>query len=930
MGRKIEAKHVLVTGILLFVLAGGWLYFSDIRNVFDNNPDVFYILEDRLADNGQLRVTTRGPNYEVDKDLLFWRYGFEDMTLYKNQGVLVKSKWLVKGYGLKRTSEDVLSYDGNQEEAVVDIFRNRSYSDGFFEEHTVIDSVATFEQFPSDHLVTFVSDSSYKRALTWRLDRVEFPVDLGHGKYYGCRIDTLNSVKIDWCSEKSKVNYAFVDLNRKRLSVYFKYVVGDQKLNITVVDPPDVDPPTTTSDANSNVWQNFDANVILSCVDNNTGCASTQYRKDINTTDTITFQEFQIVDDFEDGNFLIDPAWTLTSGTANITVQNVIVKNDVNSLKFQGVNTGRSHISTNLVSDGNIYSAWIYSEDAVESEYFIEQTDGTDIAQLFIENSLGNVKALGTSCSGGSCLSTNVLSSVDLNKWYKLEAEYVDGSTSVIFRVYDENGSLINSVTDTAIGAQTVGRLSIGVVKIGSDDIAYFDDVTYGGTNWGIFDQNILFNQDGNFVLDFNSTDNIGNIETTNREFVLIDKTVPVLSDVQPSSNQNTGDTTPDLNVAFTESNPSHCLVTPIVNDINQSDVNATLSGGRCLYTPSALNENDTIKAAFTMFDLAGNSSSELQTAIYTIIGDSIFGNVNENYSRDVNSPIFYPIFIVDNNVIPFGQNDFNGFWQLENIALGDSNVSVILRDRRVLDNFEQDWFKYKRKPLTDALLAQRDTNSFKGTYSIVLPVDSDLNFSDNNRLAIWINNQYTFDVNSEFNSGSDISIQIKVTDVSQIEDININIGNDVSNYVWVDLNQTRDSNLTDNTWFKFNIDMNLATETGSVNWADLDYFSIIVKEVKNNTTDINVFLDDLVISPTSNPINNWQNGTRFCIDDDNSSVGCLDLNVSSPALVVPSISNGESKKIWVWADLNLTGFNPFDLFEFDFNWSFGGVPTSS
>ncbi|MBS3061321.1 MAG: hypothetical protein J4215_01945, partial [Candidatus Diapherotrites archaeon] len=54
------------------------------------------------------------------------------------------------------------------------------------------------------------------------------------------------------------------------------------------------------------------------------------------------------------------------------------------------------------------------------------------------------------------------------------------------------------------------------------------DVVLMGG--WQTFDSNILVSSDGNWAIDFNSTDLVGNRETTNRVYVLIDKSLPTLS----------------------------------------------------------------------------------------------------------------------------------------------------------------------------------------------------------------------------------------------------------------------------------------------------------------------------------------------------------------------------------------------------------------
>ncbi|MBS3060947.1 MAG: hypothetical protein J4215_00005, partial [Candidatus Diapherotrites archaeon] len=54
------------------------------------------------------------------------------------------------------------------------------------------------------------------------------------------------------------------------------------------------------------------------------------------------------------------------------------------------------------------------------------------------------------------------------------------------------------------------------------------DVVLMGG--WQTFDANILLSSDGNWGIDFNSTDTVGNAETTNRVYVRIDKSLPSLS----------------------------------------------------------------------------------------------------------------------------------------------------------------------------------------------------------------------------------------------------------------------------------------------------------------------------------------------------------------------------------------------------------------
>lgn len=98
---------------------------------------------------------------------------------------------------------------------------------------------------------------------------------------------------------------------------------------------------------------------------------------------------------------------------------------------------------------------------------------------------------------------------------------------------------------------------------------------------------------------------------------ILIDNTIPVLSDPLPSSDFDINwATNIDANVAYSETNPFYCTVIPSVNDINSADENASLSGGRCDYTyTGTLDCDDEIEFYFVMYDITEQPSAILQTA---------------------------------------------------------------------------------------------------------------------------------------------------------------------------------------------------------------------------------------------------------------------------------------------------------------------------
>src|SRR3989338_3913776 len=89
----------------------------------------------------------------------------------------------------------------------------------------------------------------------------------------------------------------------------------------------------------------------------------------------------------------------------------------------------------------------------------------------------------------------------------------------------DYNNAWQNVDANVVLTCVDASGCSLTQFRLDSDS----SDVVSMGS-WQTFDQNILITSDGNWGIDFNSTDTVGNRETTNRVYVLIDKSLPTLS----------------------------------------------------------------------------------------------------------------------------------------------------------------------------------------------------------------------------------------------------------------------------------------------------------------------------------------------------------------------------------------------------------------
>lgn len=131
---------------------------------------------------------------------------------------------------------------------------------------------------------------------------------------------------------------------------------------------------------------------------------------------------------------------------------------------------------------------------------------------------------------------------------------------------------------------------------------------------------------DGNYSVKFRSTDVAGNTPSDWNDFyVLIDKSAPFASSFVPDTNGTTDDTTPDLNITFSDANTSSnsgvasCGYLVHIGNTDYAYGTATAINGQCKYTyDTDLTEGQVIHLDWNATDGAGNTSSYIKGFSYT------------------------------------------------------------------------------------------------------------------------------------------------------------------------------------------------------------------------------------------------------------------------------------------------------------------------
>jgi len=275
--------------------------------------------------------------------------------------------------------------------------------------------------------------------------------------------------------------------------------------------------------------------------------------------------------------------FNVSSGDANAVDQNfdlnygltsqadIVILNDGNVAKTIGLYCD----SNNLEFETQCHYSW--NVPVLDSNYFVKvfMSDGTTDVNDSSDNSFViDSTAPSTSWDGNH------------NSWQNFDAN-------------------IHLTCNDGTGSGCSGGDANTIYRLDSDSS---NSISYG--SWLTYDKNILIFLDGNYAIDFNSTDRIGNIGDVNTFYVLVDKNSPDLTNVLPPNNssQTTTTFTFSVNVIDSNSGATQCDYNVFYNNLpyltNQTD---TIIANECSTTFIYTSTDDVLFVTWSVQDLAGN-----------------------------------------------------------------------------------------------------------------------------------------------------------------------------------------------------------------------------------------------------------------------------------------------------------------------------------
>jgi hypothetical protein len=314
--------------------------------------------------------------------------------------------------------------------------------------------------------------------------------------------------------------------------------------------------------------------------------------------------------------------------------------------------------------------------------------------------------------------------------------------------------------------------------------------ISYG--SWQNYDSNILVSSDGNWAIDFNSTDNSGNVGDTNTFYVLVDKTIPTITISSPVNDSAQYGST--VSLAY------------LGSDENSGIQKYWLSGDGTTWINNGTNATYSFSSQTTGLhtyyaianDNADNNSSTASVSI-TILNLPPDANIIRIEAYPDDQPLPYFTYTRDGNLtIDFNvQDDANNL--LVDLNYSSSAVqgtgTIIVNDLNISALGTTGAFNCADTNFLDSTQCSIDWNISSvvdGNYFLLLSItdgnQTDFNASDNN---FQVDNPVLF-FNSEFLSNPTAdSIQVSVIPAESDANIYVEYGTVSGTYPFSSATQT-------------------------------------------------------------------------------------------------------------------------------------------
>lgn len=287
--------------------------------------------------------------------------------------------------------------------------------------------------------------------------------------------------------------------------------------------------PVTSWDGDNNTWRS-NVSITLACTDANSGCSTTQYRTDTNAQNGVSYGSWTTysgaIPFSSDGNYAIDfNSADIAENVETTQTYFVLVDTQLPATAWDGNNnTWQNHAATITLTCTSTFSPCSLTQYRLDSDAGSGISYGawTNYSSPFTVSPDGNWAI--------DFNSSNLAGNMETTQTKTVLIETKKPSTSW----NGDNNAWKNSTQEISLTcSDSNSGCATTHYRIDTDStntILFGSSATYSAP--------LSFSADGNWALDFNSSDNAGNTENTNQVFVLIDKNRPTVLITAPTEGE--------------------------------------------------------------------------------------------------------------------------------------------------------------------------------------------------------------------------------------------------------------------------------------------------------------------------------------------------------------------------------------------------------